>query len=78
MGAEIARGEGVIVNRSGRDAEFLLDIKAHKYEYDEIMRMLEAEFAEMKKYMETTTLPKHADQKAVNDVLLKIRRELGQ
>jgi len=78
MGAEIARGEGVIVNRAGRDAEFLLDIKAHKYEYDEIMRMLEAEFAEMKKYMETTTLPKHADQKIVNDVLLKIRRELGQ
>ncbi len=73
MGIEIARGEGVIVNRSGRDADFLLDVKAHKYEYDELMKMLESEFAEMKKYMETTKLPKHADEKLVSDTLSRMR-----
>ena len=34
MGMEIARGEGVKVNRRNIDREFLLDIKAHKFEYD--------------------------------------------
>ena len=78
MGVEIAMGEGVIVNREGRDAQFLLDVKAHKYEYEELMKMLEAEFAEMKKYMEVTKLPRHADEKLMDGILRRMRNELQQ
>ena len=36
-GIEIANGQGYIVDRNGIDADFLLDVKNHKYEYEELM-----------------------------------------
>ena len=48
-GIEIARGEGYKVDRSNIDADFLLDVKNHKYEYNELMEMLEKKNDEMEK-----------------------------
>ena len=74
-GIEIARGEGYKVDRSNIDADFLLDVKNHKYEYNELMEMLEKKNDEMKKAMAESTIPEKIDVEFVNDLLLKIRKK---
>ena len=74
-GIEIARGEGYKVDRSNIDADFLLDVKNHKYEYNELMEMLEKKNVEMEKAMAESTIPEKIDVEFVNDLLLKIRKE---
>ena len=74
-GIEIARGEGYKVDRSGIDAEFLLDVKNHRYEYDELMDMLKEKTAEMERAMAESTIPDSIDVEFVNELLLKIRKE---
>lgn len=74
-GIEIARGEGYNVDRSNIDADFLLDVKNHKYEYNELMEMLEKKNDEMEKAMAESTIPDKIDVEFVNDLLLKIRKE---
>ena len=74
-GIEIARGEGYKVDRSNIDADFLLDVKNHKYEYNELMEMLEKKNDEMEKAMAESTIPEKIDVEFVNDLLLKIRKK---
>ena len=74
-GIEIARGEGYKVDRSNIDADFLLDVKNHKYEYNELMEMLEKKNDEMEKAVAESTIPDKIDVEFVNDLLLKIRKE---
>ena len=74
-GIEIARGEGYKVDRSNIDADFLLDVKNHKYEYNELMEMLEKKNDEMEKAMAESTIPEKIDVEFVNELLLKIRKE---
>ncbi|MBP5457002.1 MAG: nucleotidyltransferase domain-containing protein [Paludibacteraceae bacterium] len=73
MCTEIARGEGFIVNRTGRDADFLLDVKNHKYAYEEVIAMLDERKAEMDKAIAASTLPDSVDVDKVNDLLLSLR-----
>lgn len=75
MGMEIARGEGVKVNRRNIDREFLLDIKSHKFEYDYLINLVQEKKAEMDAAMKTSTLPDNIDVDKVNDILIGIRRE---
>ena len=75
MGMEIARGEGVKVNRRNIDREFLLDIKSHKFEYDYLINLVQEKKAEMDAAMKTSTLPDNIDADKVNDILIGIRRE---
>lgn len=74
-GIEIANGEGYKVDRSGIDAEFLLDVKNHKYEYEELMEMLKKKNEEMEKAMANSTIPEEIDAEFVNELLLEIRKE---
>ena len=74
-GIEIARGEGYKVDRSGIDAEFLLDVKNHKYEYEELMEMLKKKNEEMEEAMRNSTIPDTIDTEFVNNLLLDIRKE---
>ena len=74
-GIEIARGEGYKVDRSNIDADFLLDVKNHKYEYNELMEMLEKKNYEMEKAVAESIIPEKIDVEFVNDLLLKIRKE---
>ena len=74
MCIEIANGEGVKCDRRDIDREFLLDIKNHKYEYEELMNML----LEKKKIMDeailNSKLPDKIDVDFVNNLLLNIRK----
>lgn len=75
MCVEIAKGEGVKVNRSKIDREFLLDVKQHKYEYDEIIEMLDTKKKEMDEAIAQSTLPDNIDVEFVNDFVIKVRKQ---
>lgn len=74
-GIEIANGDGYIVDRSGIDADFLLDVKNHKYEYDEIVEMLNEKQKIMETAMSESKLKEDIDIEFVNSIYLKIRND---
>lgn len=75
MAIEIANGEGVKVNRENIDRQFLLDVKNHKYSYDELMKLLQEKSAMMDEAIANTKLPKSVDTSLVNDLLLMVRNK---
>ena len=72
MGRELAKGEGFNVVRTW-DREMILDIRNHKYEYEEIIEYVEKVFAHMKELAEKCDLPKTVDKQKVNELILKAR-----
>lgn len=72
MAKELAKGEGFNVVRTW-DRDYLLDIRNHKFEYEEVMAQLEKEKAEMEEAIKTCTLPDVVDRDAVNDLLIGAR-----
>lgn len=75
MCTEIARGEGFKVDRRGIDREFLLDVKNHKYEYDDVISLLDERKRMMDEAIASSTLPEEIDVNAVNDLLIDIRKQ---
>lgn len=73
MGKELAEGKGFNVVRTW-DREMILNIRNHKYEYEEIIKYVEKVFAEMKELAEKCDLPKTVDIQKVNDLILKARK----
>ena len=74
-GIEIANGKGYIVDRSGIDAEFLLDVKNHKFEYEDLISELNKCKEEMKIAMMNSKLKDDIDPKFVNELYLKFLKE---
>jgi len=76
MGKEIANGEGIILDRRiAGDRDLLMDIRHHKYEYDELIEIIEKEKKELTEAMAKSTLPEHIDVNLVNDLLIEIRKK---
>jgi len=73
---EIAQGKGVILNRRNIDRELLLDIKNHKYEYDEVIKIADEKIAELDAAVKTCTLKENVDPFFVNKLVVKIRKEI--
>lgn len=71
-GIEIANGQGYIVNRSGIDAEFLLDVKNHKFEYEELIEKLNEDKKRMEEAMIKSTLKDDIDPKFINELYLNM------
>ena len=74
MAIEIAKGEGMNLVRTW-DHNFLMDIRNHKYEYDELIKILEEKMAEMNEAMKASKLPESIDKEEVNKLLIDIRCE---
>ena len=74
MGLELARGEGLNVERTV-DRDFILKVKNHGFEFDEIMAYVESKTDEFNKAMETSTLKEKIDINFVNDLLMDIRKQ---
>lgn len=72
MGRELANGEGFNVVRTW-DREMILDIRNHKYEYEEIIDYVEKVFAEMKDLAKKCDLPESADKAKINELILQAR-----
>ena len=73
MGLEIAQTGKVQIYRKGIDADFLLDIRNHKYEYEYLIKELENKKDALDKAIAESTLPEHMDVEKMNQLLLDIR-----
>ena len=77
MGCELAEGKGFIVDRRiTGDREYLLDIKKHKYTYEELIDVGNKLDARLQEAEKTCTLPEHVDAEMVNNLLVEMRKEL--
>lgn len=72
MGKELALGQGFNVERT-YDREYLLSIKNHELEYDEIMAQAMKEREEMEAAAATSTLPDTVDVNEINKLLMDAR-----
>lgn len=72
MGKELALGQGFNVERT-YDRQYLLDIKNHKFEYEDILRQAEIEKMEMEEAIKTSTLPDKIDLEKINQLLIEVR-----
>ena len=77
MAAEIAEGKGMVLERTW-DRQFLMDIRNHKFEYEEIIERLEEDKQRMNRLMEQSTIRDKIDIDFVNELTIEIRkRQLG-
>ena len=76
MAYEIATGQGFNVDRTNIDREFLLNIRNHNFEYDYLINYLEEFKVKMTEAMENSNLPDKVDTDKVNELLIKVRKEL--
>lgn len=74
MGIELAKGEGFNVVRTW-DRDFILKVKNHGFEFDEIMDYVEEKTKEFNEAIETSTLKEKIDVDFVNDLLIDIRKQ---
>ena len=74
MAIEIANGEGMKVDRTNIDANFLLDVRNRKYSYPELMEKLIKIKEAMNEAFKNSTIPDEIDVEFVNNMLLDIRR----
>lgn len=74
MAGEIAEGKAMILQRTW-DHDFLMDIRNHKFEYDEIVELLENEKSHMEQLMEQSTIREEIDTDFVNELLIEIRKK---
>jgi len=73
MAKELAQGKGFNVVRD-QDRDYLLAIRDHQFEYDEVMAQLDIEKAEMEEAIKTTTLKETNNVEEVNQILIEARK----
>lgn len=71
MAEEIAIHQRVIVKREDRD--FLLKIRSGEFDFDELMKMVEAKMEKVKIAYEKSTLPDIPDSSKAESILVEIR-----
>lgn len=74
MGLELAKGEGFNVERTW-DRDFLLNIRNHKMEYDDLINYIEEKNTEFNEAIKTSTIKEHVDVNFVNELLIEIRKK---
>lgn len=74
MGIEIIKGEGVHVDRTGIDRDFLLSIRKGELTYEEVMEYLEDKYKELTA-IKPINLPEKVDIMFLNNLMIKVRKE---
>jgi hypothetical protein len=74
MGKEIADGEGIHLERTW-DKELLMNVRNHKYEYDELMEIVERDKEALDDAIAKSTIKEKIDVNFVNDLLINIRKK---
>lgn len=75
QGMEIAQGKGLILDRTGIDADVLMDIKQGKMTYDEIMALCESKQAEMEEAFTKSTIRDLPPIDKLEELLIDIREK---
>jgi len=77
MGQELAEGKGLILDRRiAGDRDFLMGIRNHKFEYDELMAIVTEKETKMKEAIAKSTLAEHINKDLINDILIDIRKNM--
>lgn len=76
-GIELANGDGFNVYRTW-DRDFILDVRNHKYEYEEIIKYVEDKQKEMENAISKSSIKEKVDSEEVNSLLIKIREKYYQ
>lgn len=74
---EIAEGETYKVNRKGIDDEFLLRVRAHEFEYEELMDIATGDIEKMERAIEHSNILDAIDRPLIDSMMLDIRHKLG-
>ena len=74
---EIANGDTYRVNRKGIDDEFLLQVRAHAFEYEQLMDIAMSDIEQMDHAIEHSNIPDSIDRVAMDEMMLEIRRSIG-
>lgn len=74
---EIANGDTYHVNRKDIDGDFLLKVRAHAFEYDELMAIANEDVKKMEDAIANTSIHEAIDKELVEDMVLYIRRNIG-
>jgi hypothetical protein len=74
---EIAEGGTYNVNRKGIDDKFLLRVRAHEFEYEELMDIATGDIERMEHAIERSNIPDAIDKSLVDQMMLDIRKKLG-
>ena len=74
MAKELAQGKGFNVVRDA-DRQYLLDIRNHKFEYDEVMAQVNKEVEEMEEAMKNCSLQEEIGYDKVNELLIRVRKQ---
>lgn len=75
MAKEIANGQGMRLDRSGIDRDWLLKIKNHGVSYEEIMEYTQNLKEGMLEAFEKSVLPEEPDKEVLDKLLTKIREK---
>lgn len=75
IGKELAMGQGFNIERT-YDREYLLDIKNHKFSYEDIMSQAIKEKELMDEAIKTCTLPDKIDLETINELLIESRKKI--
>lgn len=73
MCTEIAQGKGLILDRTGIDRDFLMDVRNRKFGYSELMVKLKVMTEEMQKSCEESTIPEKIDEDMVLNLVKNTR-----
>ena len=74
MGIELAKTGKFNVDRSEMgDREFLLKIRNHGFEYDEVVKFAEDKKKELMKIAKNSTLPDEIDREFISNLLIQVR-----
>lgn len=76
MCTEILNGDGVNIDRTNIDRDFLMKIRRGEFEYDEIMNLLEIQNENMMKAYQNTKLPDDINQNEINQMLIDVRKKI--
>ena len=74
MAKELSEGQGLILDRSGIDRDYLLKIKTHQITFQEVIERMESLEEEMKESFSKTTIPDVPDVELLEEILINIRK----
>ncbi len=75
MACELAETGKFNIDRANIDRQYLLDIKNHKYEYDEILKITDSLMKRLEEAKKMTILPETVDLQFANKLLISIRKD---
>lgn len=74
MAKELSEGQGMKLDRSEIDRDFLLSIKNHALTFDQVISKMDELEASMKDSFEKSNLPDEPDRDLLEDILVQIRK----